>query len=1310
MNTPQLLVTQYDEDAIPVANEHLAVPSDSVRSLGIQSSVPVLQHDIDRESAPPLTKRHSSTPFPQTLAAESFDTPKLLGRSKSLGVPEPVQAQTAKRNFSWNQQLELEPPGQSKSHCKLDVKCHIPYEPPEDQKGKTDLDLVIVYIYREGIEDAHRTFFECTVTSSDPRDRQTRSGPVSNGDARASENYGPDRSLVIEESKANNEKRDAPAQVINWLKHRHMLPKALPFCRILCVGYAINPKLKDKRIDFEKASKELIQQLTRERVHCRSRPTAIVAHGYGCRIVQGAIETILCGGKENDPFLEHCTGGLFYNAPHDDADPLVSELGMVAEKRRPEPPKTENTAPPKSDQKASVTGSSKLAKSMQELSCLHHFHHHGHSGKNQPHTMCFSEPCDRNFQLICSKIVEWFETDQLLHAVRQTDYTRLRHLIENGIDINQRKNASLESALHVACQTVDSRSHHIELLLKSGNADVAFQDRFGKTALHYAVARARPDFHVIRLLLQSNAHPRVQDKDGKTPLGIAKSSRHENPTIYDLLRKPPLVEGPSATKGSVTTAQPHSPLARQACAAFHMAATEMYYNRDTLTEKHLPRHFSVQEAIYGRKPLQKLLDETRRSGIKEELVCRWYHLPANNMVWVEDLFRNRFGIHPAVWSEQIRNSEWPHGRCIIPHASQFTTSGGDEREDVVAICMPYVSFEDNWRHVGVRDTVNTQSQPDVDDHVLPSNIYRLWKQERRRSTQRYDSSPTLSPPRMHSHGNESTSGTEKSFGSSFGSERTMFSEHVPDHSPIRKSSNGESDSDSEDNASDHDSVHTSRSRLSNEERLLVSAYLHHRPPLHARRTLDQYYYYMLQDTRERDADQVVTRWATKHLKRPHHNILMVDQLWLWIIKGKGKHPDRIISCFPERKGVDSGCLNDLQHNVLNWDLKGRKPIASTADLCSRIIATCSNVFSWSQEAELVRFLHFFEATVGRIGDDEIRGLKEFRDWSDDLHRLNKRQSNYAKRRDDLLIRMLDIRPQIALLEEAKDIRDEINIILSVLGEQSRVLRTETATEFFRPDGDIASDECDSRCAQPLRIINKAIGDFEKMDKQTKEVQDGLNHLLDLQQKQASVWEARSAREGARATSKQSTVMVIFTMVTIIFLPLSFMASFFALDVAEFPSDDRGQTNWPLHRVCTLLFGLSFGVITPFIALAFATDLVVSLFYQVKYGWLVPGVIKFLHSAKALGGVSHKERCDFQIERLDRHRLQYYQDNPKRTEKPPPHDHDRPLSAHDTESRSQFDDTDKEEDSSFDGKQKSSHIPLWRQLRRRRSRSSMEARV
>jgi len=65
---------------------------------------------------------------------------------------------------------------------------------------------------------------------------------------------------------------------------------------------------------------------------------------------------------------------------------------------------------------------------------------------------------------------------------------------------------------------------------------------------------------------------------------------------------------------------------------------------------------------------------------------------------------------------------------------------------------------------------------------------------------------------------------------------------------------------------------------------LIRAYLHSNSdkqtaPLHVRRTLDQFFYSTLDDTDFRDQDQVVYRFTEKS----EPVILMIDQLWLWII-------------------------------------------------------------------------------------------------------------------------------------------------------------------------------------------------------------------------------------------------------------------------------------------------------------------------------------------------------------------------------------------------------------------------------------------
>lgn len=66
-----------------------------------------------------------------------------------------------------------------------------------------------------------------------------------------------------------------------------------------------------------------------------------------------------------------------------------------------------------------------------------------------------------------------------------------------------------------------------------------------------------------------------------------------------------------------------------------------------------------------------------------------------------------------------------------------------------------------------------------------------------------------------------------------------------------------------------------------DERLLRD-HLHSDPPLHVRRTLDQSYFWTLEDTTARDNDQVVYR-GTKRDRYWNTRVIMVDQLWLWIL-------------------------------------------------------------------------------------------------------------------------------------------------------------------------------------------------------------------------------------------------------------------------------------------------------------------------------------------------------------------------------------------------------------------------------------------
>jgi hypothetical protein len=127
---------------------------------------------------------------------------------------------------------------------------------------------------------------------------------------------------------------------------------------------------------------------------------------------------------------------------------------------------------------------------------------------------------------------------------------------------------------------------------------------------------------------------------------------------------------------------------------------------------------------------------------------------------------------------------------------------------------------------------------------------------------------------------------------------------------------------------------------------------------------------MLEDTRFRDKDQVVSRWVKRQDQPPKqrvkakksHNILMVDQLWLWFIKGQGNEPDTVITSFPSHLGTDSIMADYYASKVLKE--QNRDTISSTPELIARIMTCCCSTLNRHQDMPSTQFLQFFESAIG----------------------------------------------------------------------------------------------------------------------------------------------------------------------------------------------------------------------------------------------------------------------------------------------------------------------------------------------------------
>lgn len=73
-----------------------------------------------------------------------------------------------------------------------------------------------------------------------------------------------------------------------------------------------------------------------------------------------------------------------------------------------------------------------------------------------------------------------------------------------------------------------------------------------------------------------------------------------------------------------------------------------------------------------------------------------------------------------------------------------------------------------------------------------------------------------------------------------------------------------------------------------------------------------------------------------------------------------------------------------------------------------------------------------------------------------------------------------------------------------------------------------------------------------MRKQAKRVNESLHQVLDLKQRQANALEAHFARDQAQDAVCKGRTILVFAIVTTVFLPMSFMAAFFAINIVEFP--------------------------------------------------------------------------------------------------------------------------------------------------------------
>ncbi|VUC35618.1 unnamed protein product [Clonostachys rosea] len=411
---------------------------------------------------------------------------------------------------------------------------------------------------------------------------------------------------------------------------------------------------------------------------------------------------------------------------------------------------------------------------------------------------------------------------------------------------------------------------------------------------------------------------------------------------------------------------------------------------------------------------------------------------------------------------------------------------------------------------------------------------------------------------------------------------------------------------------------------------------------HAPCTLDQSYYLSLDNSSDRDKDQVVIKhvqrqidierrqglgqpatMTTGSLKR----LLMVNQMWIWKIDAR-----TLITAFPDRR-------HEVQQPNLSVQIfKGLEshPPLNMGLMISRLLKYTTEFVDAPTNAGLNENLfHIFEQSIAYRAQEDANCYSNFYKLQDELITLSKmtapqnRTKAHQQKVLDTESKICDITSEMQHLCEIKDVKDELRMIQRVLDDQWDVIdQYHAAQEDLKSvasrersnsaEARLLADEEDeleyTKTCLGIRIskVKSLVEDATTVENSVitstfiplrnvsafiQKISDGnyslqLNHLLDLKQKQGNLVIVRDTRslaseaeQRAKDSAWQSKLLFIFTIITVIFTPISFTSTFLAVPTLEFPranGEDVAWRWWQVFVASVVVELLTFLVIAPWV--------------------------------------------------------------------------------------------------------------------------------
>ncbi|KAI1473225.1 uncharacterized protein F4812DRAFT_412023 [Daldinia caldariorum] len=669
-------------------------------------------------------------------------------------------------------------------------------------------------------------------------------------------------------------------------------------------------------------------------------------------------------------------------------------------------------------------------------------------------------------------------------------------LIRHGADINARVALGKDTVLHtVVC---GDRSHRVFLGLGSRGRNPVL---------------GSGHVEIVKTLLQNGATASQKRHDGRTmedllkakllDLGLSEPEQRVLQQIQEILKNHPKVQAKEIRGESNTKVAKFDNEKARVCDLFN---ARIQYHTSGF---YLPREVSIRKFIYHQWEHATDQDEsiqpiTLAKEMEGKQYWRWIHLPANNKIWVKDTIRNLY------------------------ESSEISLTLDNFKEVIRFIDSSYNEYKGSISDIRLRRP--SFKRCPKSDHLFSMVV------------------PYFDVEALENY----------------------ISRRENEQSPFRK-------------RQDLERVYR---KFGDEPE-----------DLHIPYSLDQFYYSFLNDSTDRDKTQVVVKYAELRKKRTKSKspyklatyqpeeteesetssnkskapqnpkkLLMVNQMWLWKISS-----DTFITAFPDRSysssevelltQISQGMAEDLPATIDSTIMKVLDSVVGFVDAPSNA-GLDENVFD------------IFEQSIAYEAQAETECFREFTKWQkiswirdSDASQAEANDTSFARKvkmqeesaeYQEKEKKLCDITKEVEHLSEIKDIRDELRMIERVLVDQKvlinqyrSMLKEEDAEDHLYP----TSQDLDGRVSK-----------VERLEKDALWVENSIKSLLDLKQKQGNLndaidthWLANDGHKRQKAGERQNQLLFVFTMITVVFTPMSFVTSFLAIPSRDFPQNDAGDS-------------------------------------------------------------------------------------------------------------------------------------------------------